>query len=117
METQYIFGSDGAGMVLKTVGEEHTDLSGMVSVTVQTDVDEVTHSCRVERKYRSAEGVDGLCYDWYAISGYFRDTSKTARVAALEEENKLLREQIAAQADQAEFYEDCIAEMAAVVYA
>lgn len=39
------------------------------------------------------------------------------RVAALEAENKLLREQVAAQADQAEFYEDCIAEMAAVVYA
>lgn len=39
------------------------------------------------------------------------------RVAALEAENKLLREQVSAQADQAEFYEDCIAEMAAVVYA
>ena len=39
------------------------------------------------------------------------------RVAALEAENKLLKEQISAQADQAEFYEDCIAEMAAVVYA
>ena len=40
-----------------------------------------------------------------------------ARVAALEAENKLLKEQVSAQADQAEFYEDCIAEMAAVVYA
>lgn len=39
------------------------------------------------------------------------------RVTALEAENKLLKEQVAAQADQAEFYEDCIAEMAAVVYA
>lgn len=39
------------------------------------------------------------------------------RVAALEVENKLLKEQVSAQADQAEFYEDCIAEMAAVVYA
>lgn len=40
-----------------------------------------------------------------------------ARVAALEAENKLLKEQVSAQADQAEFYEDCIAEMATVVYA
>ena len=32
-------------------------------------------------------------------------------------ENKLLREQVSAQADQAEFYEECIAEMAAIVYA
>ena len=39
------------------------------------------------------------------------------RVTALEAENKLLKEQVSAQADQAEFYEDCIAEMAAVVYA
>lgn len=39
------------------------------------------------------------------------------RVAALEAENKLLKEQVSAQADQAEFYKDCIAEMAAVVYA
>lgn len=39
------------------------------------------------------------------------------RVANLESENKLLKEQVSAQADQAEFYEDCIAEMAAIVYA
>ena len=39
------------------------------------------------------------------------------RLAALESENKLLKEQVSAQADQAEFYEDCIAEMAAIVYA
>ena len=38
-------------------------------------------------------------------------------LAALEAENKLLKEQVSAQADQAEFYEDCIAEMATVVYA
>lgn len=39
------------------------------------------------------------------------------RVENLESENKLLREQVSAQADQAEFYEECIAEMAAIVYA
>ena len=39
------------------------------------------------------------------------------RVEKLEAENKLLREQVSAQADQAEFYEECIAEMAAIVYA
>lgn len=39
------------------------------------------------------------------------------RLEKLEAENKLLKEQVSAQADQAEFYEDCIAEMAAVVYA
>lgn len=39
------------------------------------------------------------------------------RLEKLENENKLLREQVSAQADQAEFYEECIAEMAAIVYA
>jgi hypothetical protein len=40
-----------------------------------------------------------------------------ARVSKLENENKLLKEQVSAQADQAEFYENCIAEMAEIVYA
>lgn len=39
------------------------------------------------------------------------------RLATLESENKLLKEQVSAQADQAEFYENCIAEMAEIVYA
>lgn len=39
------------------------------------------------------------------------------RLATLEAENKLLKEQVSAQADQAEFYENCIAEMAEIVYA
>lgn len=39
------------------------------------------------------------------------------RVAALESENAMLKAQVSAQSDQMDFYEDCIAEMAAVVYA
>lgn len=39
------------------------------------------------------------------------------KVAALEAENKTLKAQVSAQSDQLDFYEDCIAEMAAVVYA
>lgn len=37
--------------------------------------------------------------------------------AELEVENKMLKAQVNALADQQSFYEDCIAEMAAVVYA
>lgn len=37
--------------------------------------------------------------------------------AELEQENKLLKAQVSALADQQSFYEDCIAEMAQVVYA
>lgn len=39
------------------------------------------------------------------------------RVTALEEENTLLKAQIAAQSEQMDFYEECIVEMASVVYA
>ena len=39
------------------------------------------------------------------------------RVAALEAENKMLTAQIEVQSDQLDFYEDCIAEMASIVYA
>ena len=37
--------------------------------------------------------------------------------AELAEENKLLKQQVSALTDQQSFYEDCIAEMAEVVYA
>lgn len=39
------------------------------------------------------------------------------RLAKLDEENTLLKAQVEAQSEQADFYEDCIAEMAAIVYA
>ena len=39
------------------------------------------------------------------------------RVNVLEEENAMLKAQISAQSDQMDFYENCIAEMAMVVYA
>lgn len=63
-------------------------------------------------------------YDGAAIGGAYtppapepEPPTTDERVAKLESENKLLREQVSAQADQAEFYEECIAEMAAIVYA
>ena len=39
------------------------------------------------------------------------------RVAAMESENKTLKAQVSAQSEQMDFYEECIAEMATVVYA
>ena len=89
--TQYIFGRNGGELILKTVGEAHTDLSGALRVTVKTDVDETTHSCTVMRRYRSAEGADGLCYDWYAIRDYYRDVDRTEPLKA---ENKQARADI-----------------------
>lgn len=48
---------------------------------------------------------------------YDSAATQAQRIVALEAENKLLRSQMSAQSDQLDFYEDCIAEMAAVVYA
>lgn len=103
METQYIFGRDGDASILKTIGDEHTDLSGFFSVSVRTDVDEITHSCVVGKKYRSAEDADGCCYDWYIITGYSRDTDRTPRTNARVDE----LERALAQRDEAliEIYE------------
>lgn len=63
-------------------------------------------------------------YDGAAIGGAYTPPAPESeppttdeRLEKLEAENKLLREQVSAQADQAEFYEECIAEMAAIVYA
>ena len=38
-------------------------------------------------------------------------------IEELAQENKLMKSQIEAQSEQMEFYEDCIAEMASVIYA
>lgn len=57
-------------------------------------------------------------YDGATIGGVYAPPPTTEeRLASLEKENKLLNEKVSAQADQQDFYEDCIAEMAAVVYA
>lgn len=72
-----------------------------------------------------AEEIGALpSYDGAAIGGAYtppppepEPPTTDERLEKLESENKLLREQVSAQADQAEFYEDCIAEMAAIVYA
>lgn len=39
------------------------------------------------------------------------------QMMAIEQENEFLKAQIAAQSDQMDFYEECIVEMAAIVYA
>lgn len=48
---------------------------------------------------------------------YDSAASQEKRIAELEEENKTLKAQVSAQSEQMDFYEECIAEMASVVYA
>lgn len=45
------------------------------------------------------------------------EPSPEEQMAALAAENKLLKQQVSALTEQQSFYEDCIAEMASVVYA
>ena len=76
-----------------------------------------------DSRFLKPEAPDGWLYDDATGTFYPKDgvpaskQTPEAKIAALEAENKLLKEQVSAQADQAEFYEDCIAEMATVVYA
>ena len=48
---------------------------------------------------------------------YDSAASQEKRIAELEEENKTLKAKVSAQSEQMDFYEECIAEMATVVYA
>ena len=45
------------------------------------------------------------------------ETEETRRLTSLESENDLLKQQLKAASDQNDFLEDCIAEMAGIVYA
>lgn len=51
----------------------------------------------------------------YSIGEFF--VEEEDEMAALRAENKLLKAQVRAQSDRSDFIEDCIAEMAGVVYA
>ena len=77
----------------------------------------ITDRCRIGRHYHTATDAAGTRYDWYVISEHYRYVDKAAAVDALTAENKTLKQQVSALIEQQSFYEDCIAEMAAVVYA
>lgn len=67
---------------LKTVGTEHSDLSGYIS-TVRDfpDGTKITDHCRIARKYFSKES-GALCYDWYEITDHYRETDTTEKMQA-----------------------------------
>lgn len=88
----YIYGTARRGGVtaenLKTVGEQHTDLTGFVSTRREFgDGTAIEDRCRVLQKYKSAE-AGSLCYDWYFIDSHIRymDTTRaTQGLAELQE--------------------------------
>ena len=65
--------------------------------------------------------VTALTVDQEALDAYNKDhpdvtPEKPTTIEDLEQENKLLKAQLQAQTDRSDFIEDCIAEMAGVVY-
>lgn len=65
--------------------------------------------------------VTALVVDQEALDAYNKDhpdvtPEKPTTIEDLEQENKLLKAQLKAQTERSDFIEDCIAEMAGVVY-
>lgn len=118
---EYVYGTAAIDGVtrenLKIVGgQELQDGEYLTTVRSYGDTN-ITDRCRIGRHYHTATDAAGTRYDWYVISEHYRYVDKAAAVDALTTENKTLKQQVSALTEQQSFYEDCIAEMAAVVYA
>lgn len=88
---EYIFGNvrrNGVNLEnLKTVGEEHSDLSGFVSITREYADSNITDNFTIAEKYRCIDGEDGKCYDWYVIENHSRYEDRfTPGIAVTEQE-------------------------------
>lgn len=71
---EYIFGVISRNGVsveqLKTVGKEHTDLTGFQKTVRNYPDSIIVDNFRIVEKYNSAEDVAGNCYDWYLIDNH-----------------------------------------------
>lgn len=95
---------DSAVLTVKTdAGDTVEVLAGYALRSVTVDAKDPTSVTAVLTRV-----VDGTAAALDTIS---------ARLVESEKENKLLKAQVSAATDQQSFYEDCIAEMAEVVYA
>lgn len=71
---------------LKTVGSQHTNLSGQQ--TVERTYPDATYTDKfiVLEKYRSERDAEGNCYDWYVIDKHYRYVDKyTPNIGKVEE--------------------------------
>lgn len=77
---EYVFGTVKRKGIdienLKTVGEEHTDLSGRCIIKRVYPDREVEDIFTIEDHYGSGEDSEGTCYDWYLIKDHYRDTDR-----------------------------------------
>lgn len=64
---------------LKTVGAEHTNLSGFISAVRDfEDGTKIEDRCRIIKKYASKD-AGGKCYDWYLIDNHYRIVDNSGR--------------------------------------
>ena len=73
---KYVFGSGKLRgkliHILKTVGDEHTYLTGANQVETSYPECVITDGFTVTQKYLSKEDASGKCYDWYEIKDHYR---------------------------------------------
>lgn len=88
---EYVFGSREHGgvinEVLKTIGTEHSNLSGQVIIKREYVDSHITDSFIVMEHYASKEDPSGQCYDWYTINNHYRYEDKyTPNIAKIEDQ-------------------------------
>lgn len=70
-----------------------------------------------EERFIQPQPPEGWLYDEGSGTFYQEGTTAPSKMPSTEEKVKMLEAQIEAQNEQLDFYEECIAEMAMVVYA
>lgn len=93
-------------MIIYTDSENHITTSG------------TAHEIPDDHPLALMSETKRLCYIYDNGSFYpFVPTDIIEKLEEQAEENKITKAQIEAQSEQMDFYEDCIAEMASVIYA
>lgn len=85
----YVFGTASRNGVnvetVKTVGSNHSGLTGHVSVRREYADSHITDVFDVIGRIDSRDGDDGLCYDWYEIDRHYRyEDRHTPQIGAVE---------------------------------
>lgn len=77
---EYVFGSARRNghvyEAVKTKGEAHSNLEGVVQIKRQYDDSVIYDKFKVIEKFRSKKDEEGNCYDWYTISDHYRYEDK-----------------------------------------
>lgn len=76
---EYIFGKSTHHhedvLILRTKGEERTELTGLVEHLEEFADSTIKTSCRIVEKIDSSQDDQGNCYDWYIIDQYNREVN------------------------------------------